>query len=286
MTRRTLQNYLGVNTHSGNANNRFATTAVKKNKLPQPEKKTVYNSLKNFFQNNIIAWFIHDWRVKKPYNYPTQITARSVHTVADEQTGKPVTIAIAADWGSDTPQSEFIGMKISEKDPDYTIHLGDTYYSGVESELNANYGTGGDDEGIWPRGSKGAFILAGNHEMFSSGCDFYKMIQDEQRRFGIKDQVSGVYMGQEAACFCLLTPWWCILGLDTGYNSLKTGILHLSPNNTGLQLPDALIKWLTEEVKPSAQHKGLIILSHHQYMSAFNGEDEFPNPAKQLQTIF
>lgn len=281
MATRNLRNYFGVNTRSVHANNRFATDAKEKGVLPVAEKKTVAHNLQDFFTNNVLAWFFHDWRVKKPYTYPTKIGQESIHDIREANS----TIALAADWGSDTPQAEYIGQKMFEKSPDYTVHLGDIYYSGIDTELKSNYGTGNGDWGIWPRGKAGSFALAGNHEMFSGGQDYYNMIRDPKRGFGVVNKTSGGYSGQAAPVFCLRTEHWCILGLDTGYPSLRTGILRLHPDNLDLQFSDAVMEWLDNEVKLKEEKRGIVVLTHHQYMSAFNGEDEFSGPAKQLEAL-
>ena len=194
-------------------------------------------------------------------------------------------IAMAADWGTDTEQALFIGERMSEHRPHVTIHLGDTYYSGTKTELEWNYGKGKGDHGIWPRGSLGSFALAGNHEMYSSGTAFFEMIRDANRGFGMRDRVTGHFRGQPAPCFCLRTPYWLVLGLDTGYDSLKTGILRFHPDNTALRIPDAVISWLKQEVLTPGEKRGIILLTHHQYVTVFHEESEFTEPARQLHKL-
>jgi hypothetical protein len=264
---------------------RFSDGEETKNELPVAKKKTTGRNINDFLMNNVLAWFIHDWRVKKAYTYPKSITADSIYERNATGREHPIVITLAADWGSDTPQSEFVGRMMAEKKSDYTIHLGDTYYSGTEKEMASNFGGGGNDMGIWPRGLAGSFALAGNHEMFSSGKAYYDMITDADRGFGIINLQTKKFSGQAAPCFCLRTSHWCILGLDTGYQSLRRGIFRSHPDNLDLHIPDEILTWLKDTVKLGEEKRGILVLTHHQYMSAFNKEDEFSNPASDLEKI-
>jgi len=77
-----------------------------------------------------------------------------------------------------------------------------------------------------------------------------------------------------------------ILGLDTGYQSLKTGILRFNPNNNNLNFPDSVADWIRNKVMNDGMKRGIIVLTHHQYVTAFHGESEFSNPAIQLKKLF
>ena len=53
--------------------------------------------------------------------------------------------------------------------PHLTIHLGDVYYAGTETEeqqLLVN---------LWPSGSMGALALNSNHEMYSGGTPYFNV---------------------------------------------------------------------------------------------------------------
>lgn len=182
---------------------------------------------------------------------------------------------------------------MGKKDPDYTIHLGDTYFCGAPDELEANFGRGksrkgGFQKGNWPRGRRASFALCGNHEMFSSGYPYLAMITNPPRGFGSCAQGMDDYTGQESPNFCLYNDHWMIPGLDTGYQSLKLGFLQLNPTNTNLKLPDAVEQWICQKVKtlPGEKKRAPIVMSHHQYVTAFNEETEFPNPERQLKKLY
>ena len=181
------------------------------------------------------------------------------------------TVAVLSDWASDTTESRHVAAQTGTND--YTIHLGDTYYVGNEKEIMANFYP--ENGGTWPYGTKGSFAMMGNHEMYSSGEAFFKKLLPRMGSYGDQPQV------QQGAFFCLENDFWRIVGLDTGYQSLR-GFLGLTPNEN-LDLTDEQKAWLTDIVKLNADNRGIIILSHHQCFSAF--EKEFPNPAKFIASL-
>jgi Calcineurin-like phosphoesterase len=281
MPGRTLQNYVGL-TRQGSANNHYSIQACQG--IQKKPAVSMLNKVQEFFSNDFFGWLIHDWRVKPPFKYPA--IHNSIHDILKPEDSGIVTIGVAADWATDTVQSEFIGKSIKDKNPDYTVHLGDTYFSGDPDEMKANYWSGESNEGLWPRGRSGSFTLIGNHEMFSSGSAYIEMIRDPTKKFGIRSPGTEIFTGQEAPCFCLRTDHWMILGLDTGYQSLKTGILRFNPNNNNLNLPDSVANWIRDNVLTDGNKRGIIVLTHHQYVTAFHGESEFTNPALQLRKLF
>jgi predicted phosphodiesterase len=175
----------------------------------------------------------------------------------------PVKVAVAADWASDTVQSEGIAACIRKQEADYTVHLGDTYYSGSSAETYNNF-----INGCWPLGKVRSFALLGNHEMYHGAYPYF-------------DALLPTVMQQPNPFFCLENEHWRILGLDTGYQSIIGG-----PSNTNLKFQDELIEWLKNTVEIKEDKRGIIVLTHHQYITAFKGEDNFQQPARQLREIF
>jgi hypothetical protein len=135
----------------------------------------------------------------------------------------------------------------------------------------------------------GSFALAGNHEMYSSGTDYLAMIQNSLRQFGERLSPGTGWTGQELPFFCLQSEHWSFIGLDTGYNCLQTAwykrIFNLHPNDLQLLLPELLMEWLRANPAILDPRRGIVLLSHHQYATAFNDENEFTNPAKQLKEL-
>jgi hypothetical protein len=282
---RDFKNYIRLS-RNGRNSRRFSRLEAL-NIVRRPKADFLYK-MKDFLTDNFISWFVHNWWIKKRCAYPPVIRDSVYDMEKLAGAPGPITLCVAADWASGTDQAAYIGAVMQEKAPDYTIHLGDTYYSGTATELNSNFGDAPNfASSLWPRGKSGSFALAGNHEMFSSGAPFFDMILAKNRGFGIFDPLQQTYTGQEACCFCLRTDSWCILALDTGYDSLKQKLLQRifdrHPDNLALRLPDPVINWLRDVVKIKEEKRGIIVLTHHQYMSAFNGEDEFPGPAAQLK---
>ena len=184
------------------------------------------------------------------------------------------TVALLADWASSTAESIQIGELVGLQD--YSIHLGDTYYVGNSKEIADNFSH--IDGAAWPYGKHGSFALLGNHEMYSSGKPFFTQLLPYMGSFAN----GKVGQQQQASYFCLENEHWRIIGLDTGYDSLK-GLLGLSAN-TGLKLPDQQMDWLREVVQPSSDKRGIILLSHHQCFSAFE-KDEFQAIIPQIAPL-
>lgn len=193
---------------------------------------------------------------------------------ANGPTNGSTTVALLADWASGTPESTRIAQLVGT--PDYSIHLGDTYYIGNSKEISDNFNdTVG---GPWPYGRHGSFAMLGNHEMYSSGKPFFTELLPYM---GVMCADDGPQR-QEASFFCLENDHWRIIALDTGYDSLK-GWLGLSAN-TGLKIPPEEMDWLTNVVQPAKDHRGIILLSHHQCFSAFE-EDEFQAIIPQIAPL-
>lgn len=189
--------------------------------------------------------------------------------------GHETTIALLSDWASDTQESQHVASLVGPVD--YSIHLGDTYYIGNSKEIADNFNDTFDAP--WPYGSLGSFAMLGNHEMYSSGKSYFTELLPYM----------GIYAGQEivqrqeAGFFCLENDHWRIIGLDTGYNS-STGWLGWV-TNTRMQLRDEQLTWLRETVRPDKDRRGIIFLSHHQPVSAFD-RHEFQTFLCQLDDLF
>jgi hypothetical protein len=171
--------------------------------------------------------------------------------------------------------------------PDYTIHLGDVYYIGDEVEVDENFlgiQRTGQTPVQFPRGSVGTLTMPGNHELYGGGGPYYTRILP----FG--SPAPG--QQQRASFFCLESDHWRIIGLDTGYNSAGVPILGAVPGLRSIKsiggdgrLEQAELDWLRINVRPRERPKATILLSHHQYYSAFPDET-FPRPGQQLAEFF
>lgn len=185
-----------------------------------------------------------------------------------------IRVALAGDWGTGTDESQAIADAMMLSKPELTIHLGDVYYVGEPAEVEENC-LGKDSplyKGVtWPKGSKGSFALNGNHEMYSGGHGYFEVLLPTLGIPTTQDHQ------QLRSYFCLETPGWRVLALDTGYNSDT-----LFGN---CRLDDHLIEWLKGVVNPAANKKPTVLLSHHQWFSSFNDGD-YDTPANQIAEFF
>jgi len=191
-----------------------------------------------------------------------------------------IRIALCGDWGTGTDEAYYVGQRILDSSPHYTIHLGDVYYVGDAAEVSQNFlGEPNPDNDFqpccWPCGTNGAFALLGNHEMYARGEAYF---EDMLPALGLKN--GG---GQKASYFCLQNKFWRIIGLDTGYNSVGWPMLEiLFPADCAL--PAKVIDWLKDEVRLNqADERGIILLSHHQYYSKY--DCCYRKPALQLSQL-
>jgi hypothetical protein len=201
----------------------------------------------------------------------------------------PIRVSIAGDWGSGTLEAAKVAERIEAFKPHYTIHLGDIYYVGDREEVNENcLGKAESTKPIqpvrWPHGSKGSFALIGNHEMYANGNAYFELFLPT---LGVPGSLEGSHYGQKASFFCLQNKYWRIIGLDKGYHSLGFPILESIPLISSIpgigpscKLPSPLMEWFRDLRQSSEDKRGIILLSHHQYFSAF--ERGYPRPARQL----
>jgi hypothetical protein len=227
---------------------------------------------------------------QKKHAFPpyTASPQEAMYDLRDENGQEDVRVSVAGDWGTGTDEAEAVAKQMEGFNPHFTIHMGDVYYIGGLSEINENClgiknPNNNYDPLTWPIGNCGSFALNGNHEMYANGNGYFEVFLP---RLGLRDAEGGM-LGQQTSFFCLQNSHWRIIAIDTGYNSTGVPILsHISflnriPGIGGdCKLPDTLTKWLIEVVSPSTDKRGLVILSHHQPYSAFEGA--YQKPAQQL----
>jgi len=216
---------------------------------------------------------------------------RSIYPLRNHQGGQKVQVAIAGDWGTGTNEAEVVTESMAPKNarPHYTIHLGDIYYVGDRPSIDENcLGQRNPANQYmpveWRHGQLGSFALNGNHEMYATGEPYFSTFLPS---LGCIE--NGKAIGQFVSFFCLENDYWRVIGLDTGYHS--RGLPFLSSLGRKLplllpscRLPGKLIEWLKTVVKiQDDMHRGLVLLSHHQYYSAF--EENYTRPAAQLSSL-
>jgi len=244
--------------------------------LPQHLWPWAWNYLKNAFTPRI--------------RFPTYPKGSGTQNGVYSLTGAPLRLALAGDWGTGTDDAWDTAQQMLASSPDLTLHLGDVYYVGGQPEIEQNclgQSMNSYDGVYWPHGRQGSFALNGNHEMYANGRPYFKTFLPT---LGLKTQPGG----QLASFFCLETEFWRILGLDTGYNSVGIPILSQIPVLNSIpsvggdcHLEPGLIQWLKEVVRlPDPSKKATVLLSHHQYFTAFPNEQNYSKPARQLAPFF
>jgi hypothetical protein len=164
-----------------------------------------------------------------------------------------IRIAIAGDSGTDDriPAPGAIADLMRAKNPHYTIHLGDVYYSGL-AKVEESYFLK-----IWPAGSEGAYTLNSNHEMYCGGDGYFNVLLADPK-FAAQQGLS---------YFALTNNDWLIIGLDSAYFAYYQSLLYeegsLAESDTNKE-PKGLVQlqWL-REVLGQNPNKRVILLSHH-----------------------
>ena len=254
--------------------------------LLKGKRRTRRKKITDFLGKEIWSWLYHyiksRFGKKAKYRpYPAGETGVYKLTKSAGSANEYMSIALASDWATDTKESEGVCQQIKKHEPDYTVHIGDIYFVGAPHEVKRNFIF---RHSPWVRGNTGSFAVMGNHEMYARGEAFFEHLLPT---LGIKT-INGNYDGQKAGFFCLENDYWRILGLDTGYHSIGIPIIEFLPFcSPDARLDKILVNWLKETVRLGDPNdkRGLVILTHHQFITAFKGETEFSVPAKQLASI-
>ncbi len=100
-------------------------------------------------------------------------------------------------------------------------------------------------------------MLNANHEMYSGGEGYFERALPE--------------LDQETSYFCLENPYWRMVAIDTGYYARSVPFLELIVNLIKLHRQNR--RWLRDVAfADSSDRRPVILLSHHQWFSAFDSE--------------
>ncbi len=254
--------------------------------LAKDKGKTRRAKFSDFLSKRIWSWVYHYFKsrfgVKVKYRaYSGGETGIYKLKKSEEATSQYINIAITSDWATDTPESFLVCQQMKKHNPDYTIHVGDTYFVGAPHEIKKNFVR---PNSPWIRGNIGSFAVMGNHEMYARGEAFFEHLLPT---LGIKTP-DGKYDGQKTGFFVLENDYWRIFGLDTGYHSVGKPIIELLPFFAPkAEFDKIIIDWLNDVVKlgDANDKRGIVILTHHQFLTAFNKEGEYKTPGNQLASI-
>lgn len=264
--------------------------------LEIPPDARFRRKLEALLPRNVGAWLVsylrYAFKRRHPFPDYSGTGDRGVYRLsAGSSENDAVRVGIAGDWASGTQESYRVATHIERFRPHFTIHLGDVYYVGDANEVRENFlGESPPDvmPVAWPLGLRGSFALNGNHEMYANGDAYFDLLLP---RLGMRGDGAGAAQPQRASFFCLTHDHWLLVGLDTGYNSIgwpvlsKIPLVNRIPGIGGdCSLPRALVAWLRAEIGPLSKGRGIVLLSHHQYYSAF--ESEYPILGRQLAAVF
>ena len=176
-------------------------------------------------------------------------------------------LIVVGDWGTALPRARAVAVRMREKIGEaiaagrqvHVIHLGDIYYSGLESEDRQRF------LDLWPvtpvQADAGvtSWSLNGNHDMYSGGWGYFGTVLTDPR---FRHQRSSD--GQPTSFFRLRSPSWDFIGLDT------RGTLTWSPPGKSRSCKTRR-RLRGGRRRPSPRR--LVLLSHHQLVSVYDKSD-------------
>ncbi|HTR88761.1 MAG TPA: metallophosphoesterase [Solirubrobacteraceae bacterium] len=200
------------------------------------------------------------------------------HEISDD-----ARILVVGDWGSGVPRAREVARHMAREVAEglaadrevHVIHLGDVYYSGLEEEVREHVLA----PGMWPvtaaQAEQGvtSWSLNGNHDMYGGGYGYFDTLLRDPRFRAQRSTPDN----QPTSFFRLTSPSWDLLGLDTSWDEdvLSTGMVGV------LESPQAKF---VEDVAGESQRR-LVLLSHHQLLSAYDPGDIGPTLAHDLAPV-
>jgi predicted phosphodiesterase len=228
---------------------------------------TLHDLVMKYSSWDLSGWVQCGWYYTKYYvlaHLPPTYNDWQAHAPADINFGVidyvlPMNsrVLIIGDWGTHMPDNAaLLRQALKQFKPDVIIHLGDVYYSGTVEEFTANILDVLDQiiAEVKPAKRPAFFAIPGNHDYYSGGAGFYRMIGK------VNSGVAGCT--QQASYFCLRTEdsKWQFLGMDTGYGD-RNPVEQQAPT---LQVHEGA--WHRDKLDTFAGTT--ILLSHHQLISA------------------
>ena len=159
-----------------------------------------------------VGWALHGalplvFRPKKaPFRPHTDFASRFAYTLADPAPGRPVEVALFADFGTGRFYSRYIAKQLCAGRFPAAFHLGDVYYMGQQAEFDEYFTK--ELQGLF--GHTPLYMVNGNHEMYAGGVPYFRCI-DEKRRLHPEVQ------RQEGSYACVRTGPFQLLAIDTDF---------------------------------------------------------------------
>jgi hypothetical protein len=159
-----------------------------------------------------------------------------------------------------THMHEAIETALASNRQVHVLHLGDVYYSGLETEDRRRF------LDLWPVNQEQAeagvtsWSLNGNHDMYSGGFGYFGILLQDPR---FKSQRSPD--GRPASFFRLRSPFWDFIGLDTAWDTDVTSAGQVAV------LQDPQGRYVAGVAAGSSRK--LVLFSHHQLVSVYDKGD-------------
>jgi hypothetical protein len=177
-------------------------------------------------------------------------------------------LVVVGDWGTGLPRARDVAALMQEQVSAglaagrqvHVIHLGDVYYSGLESEDRRRF------LDLWPVTPEQAdagvtsWSLNGNHDMYGGGFGYFGTLLGDPRFRGQRSPD-----GHPASFFRLRSPSWDFIGLDTSWDTDVT-----STGQSGV-LQDPQGRYVAAAAAQSSRR--LVLFSHHQLVSYYSRAD-------------
>ncbi|MGO9296642.1 MAG: metallophosphoesterase family protein [Streptosporangiaceae bacterium] len=196
-------------------------------------------------------------------NAPFNGTPAEYGNVADD-----ARLVVVGDWGTALPRARDVAARMQEKIGEalaagrqvHVIHLGDIYYSGLETEDQRRF------LDLWPVTQEQAdagvtsWSLNGNHDMYSGGFGYFGTVLGDPR-FRYQRSPDG----KPTSFFRLRSPSWDFVGLDTSWDTDVTSAGQVAV------LQDPQGSYVAAVAAGSARK--LVLFSHHQLVSFYDKSD-------------
>jgi hypothetical protein len=222
-------------------------------------------TLKNVLMNHLqSANGGADGRGIRSFQNIPSLSPISLESTAPDQ---KVRIAVIGDWGSGAYELEGLNhpngpafavmdtLAKLEYQPDYIIHLGDTYYSGTASNRSPFDEEKSNLLDVLQKYTELAkqghcFTLNSNHEMYGGAYGYFDV--------ALKDPL----FGKQAGCsyFALQFENWIIVGIDSAYFDPSGLYMDGGLGEVGL---DPQFDFLRQIAAEQQKGKKVILMSHH-----------------------
>lgn len=236
-------------------------TVLGTNKYEQLDKGWLWTIV-----NRILNWIEGPADFRSTTFAPITLSPRS-----DTGTAGQVKIAIIGDWGTGTypaspegdgQQAADVLRTANSLNPDYIIHLGDTYYAGTSAGRPPPNEEKDNMVDLWASLTPGFpadrfFTLNSNHEMYGGTYGLYEQALD-QPMFAAQGGVT---------YFALEYKNWLLGGIDSAYFSDSVTYLK---GGLGTPAQDPQYKFLQDfAAYASANSKTTLLMSHHNPITTF-----------------